>query len=162
MQVKLFMYAAAIHSNKSLTALNCPCLCVLLHGIILVFQVYRDPESQAILDAWICERNKLRYYAMRLITDVHLLMKLLLLGLRRKTTKEMFNPQFGSLFRTYHNATYFSRRLSRYADLYMSSLSSLLNYSLSHTFYPRRSALPHELGDPPLTEGGQGLCTPDQ
>ncbi|ELU17493.1 hypothetical protein CAPTEDRAFT_6114 [Capitella teleta] len=40
----------------------------------------------------------------------------------------------------------------RYADLYMSSVSSLLNYSLKHTFYPRRSALPHELGDPPIAK----------
>ncbi|KTF80428.1 hypothetical protein cypCar_00039740 [Cyprinus carpio] len=59
-------------------------------------------------------------------------------------TKDIFNAQFGSLFRTYHNPTYFTRRLSRFADIYMASLSCLLNYDLQHTFYPRRTPLQHE------------------
>ena len=62
----------------------------------------------------------------------------------RKRTKTMFNPQFGSLFRTYHNPTYFSRRLHRFADIYTASLTNLLHYSPRHTFYPRRGALAHE------------------
>ncbi|KAL9987211.1 hypothetical protein ACROYT_G001482 [Oculina patagonica] len=58
--------------------------------------------------------------------------------------KEMFNPRFGSVFRTYNNSTYFTRRLVRFADLYMSSVENLLNYPSNYTFYPRRTALPHE------------------
>ena len=59
-------------------------------------------------------------------------------------TKNLFNPQFGSIFRTCHNPTYFSRHLSRFSDIYMASLSCLLNYDESYTFYPRRTPLQHE------------------
>lgn len=59
-------------------------------------------------------------------------------------TKRVFNQQFGSVFRTYHNPTYFSRRLFRFADIYTSDLTNLINYSTSHTFYPRRGVMPHE------------------
>lgn len=62
----------------------------------------------------------------------------------RQQTKALFNPQFGSIFRTHHNPTYFSRRLFRYSDIYMSCLTNLLNYSTDHIFSPRRGALPHE------------------
>ncbi|TMW45805.1 hypothetical protein DOY81_009115 [Sarcophaga bullata] len=62
----------------------------------------------------------------------------------RNQTKTVFNEQFGSVFRTYHNPTYFSRRLFRFADIYMSDITNLLNYSTSHTFYPRRGVMPHE------------------
>ncbi|KAG7221326.1 hypothetical protein INR49_017334 [Caranx melampygus] len=34
----------------------------------------------------------------------------------RVMTKNLFNPQFGSIFRTCHNPTYFSRRLCRFSD----------------------------------------------
>ena len=62
----------------------------------------------------------------------------------RYMLKAMFNPRFGSVFRTYNNSTYFTRRLVRFADLYMSSVENLLNYPSNYTFYPRRTALPHE------------------
>ncbi|XP_074658255.1 5'-nucleotidase domain-containing protein 3-like [Tubulanus polymorphus] len=93
-----------------------------LQDLIHKMQVYEDAESQAILNEWMKERDELRV-----------------------VTKQVFNPQFGSLFRTHHNPTYFSRRLARFADLYMSSIENLLNYSVNYTFYPRRSALPHEV-----------------
>uniref|UniRef100_A0A3B3C013 5'-nucleotidase domain containing 3 n=1 Tax=Oryzias melastigma TaxID=30732 RepID=A0A3B3C013_ORYME len=64
--------------------------------------------------------------------------------LYRSQTKDIFNAQFGSLFRAYHNPTYFSRRLSRFADIYMASISCLLNYDLQHIFFPRRTPLQHE------------------
>lgn len=70
---------------------------------------------------------------------------LLFSRLFREMTKRFFNAQFGSLFRTDQNPTYFLRRLSRFADIYMASLSCLLNYDVSHTFYPRRTPLQHEL-----------------
>ncbi|XP_037952974.1 5'-nucleotidase domain-containing protein 3-like [Teleopsis dalmanni] len=62
----------------------------------------------------------------------------------RNKTKMVFNMQFGSVFRTYHNPTYFSRRLFRFADVYTSDITNLLNFSTSHTFYPRRGVMPHE------------------
>uniref|UniRef100_T1J4S0 5'-nucleotidase domain-containing protein 3 n=1 Tax=Strigamia maritima TaxID=126957 RepID=T1J4S0_STRMM len=96
-----------------------------LQNLISEMQTYDDPESQAIITEWEKERDHLRL-----------------------RTKAMFNPQFGSLFRTYHNPTYFSRRLFRFADIYMSSVTNLLKYSLQHTFYPRRGVLPHEFRSP--------------
>lgn len=62
----------------------------------------------------------------------------------RSLTKNLFNPQFGSIFRTFHNPTYFSRRLVRFSDIYMASISCLLNYDVNFTFYPRRTPLQHE------------------
>lgn len=58
--------------------------------------------------------------------------------------KQMFNPYFGSAFRSYNNPTYFSRRLFRFSDIYTSRVTNLLQYSLKHKFYPRRGVLPHE------------------
>uniref|UniRef100_A0A7N5ZXJ4 5'-nucleotidase domain containing 3 n=1 Tax=Anabas testudineus TaxID=64144 RepID=A0A7N5ZXJ4_ANATE len=87
-----------------------------LTGLIEQMQVHRDPASQAVVGEWIKERE----------------------------TKDIFNAQFGSLFRTYHNPTYFSRRLSRFADIYMASISCLLDYDFQHTFFPRRTPLQHE------------------
>lgn len=74
----------------------------------------------------------------------------------------MFNGQFGSLFRTYHNPTYFSRRLSRFADIYMASISCLLNYDLQHTFYPRRTPLQHEAPFWPEQSSTEAIKTPFQ
>ena len=62
----------------------------------------------------------------------------------RKFTKSVFNKQFGSVFRTFHNPTYFTRRMNRFADVYMSSVTNLSSYPLDYTFYPRRVALPHQ------------------
>ncbi|XP_067091432.1 5'-nucleotidase domain-containing protein 3 [Osmerus mordax] len=92
-----------------------------LTGLIEHMQVHRDPASQAVVQEWIKERETMR-----------------------SQTKDIFNAQFGSLFRTYHNPTYFSRRLSRFADIYMPSISCLLNYDFQHTFFPRRTPLQHE------------------
>ncbi|KAM4618332.1 5'-nucleotidase domain-containing protein 3 isoform 2-T2 [Polymixia lowei] len=92
-----------------------------LTGLIEDMQVHRDTASQAVVQEWIKERETMR-----------------------SQTKDIFNAQFGSLFRTYHNPTYFSRRLSRFADIYMASISCLLNYDFQHTFFPRRTPLQHE------------------
>ncbi|MGH0187081.1 UNVERIFIED_CONTAM: hypothetical protein FKN15_023747 [Acipenser sinensis] len=92
-----------------------------LTGLLERMQVHQDAESQTILLEWMKERHELR-----------------------SVTKNLFNPQFGSIFRTYHNPTYFSRRLCRFSDLYMASISCLLNYDLQFTFYPRRTPLQHE------------------
>lgn len=68
----------------------------------------------------------------------------------RQSLKSLFNPHFGSLFRTHHNPTYFSRRLARFADIYTSKLTNLQDYSGDHTFFPYRAALPHEWQVQPL------------
>ncbi|XP_044256153.1 5'-nucleotidase domain-containing protein 3 isoform X2 [Tribolium madens] len=93
----------------------------MLTQLIEDHQDCEDPEEQKILQKWMAERDKLR-------NDI----------------KYVFNPQFGSVFRTYHNPTYFSRRLFRFADIYTSNITNLLNYSVKHTFYPRRGVMPHE------------------
>ncbi|XP_036616201.1 5'-nucleotidase domain-containing protein 3 isoform X2 [Trichosurus vulpecula] len=93
-----------------------------LTGLLEQMQIHRDDTSQMILQEWKKERKEMR-----------------------EMTKNFFNSQFGSLFRTDQNPTYFLRRLSRFADIYMASLSCLLSYDVSHTFYPRRTPLQHEL-----------------
>ncbi|KAH0952330.1 hypothetical protein HN011_006241 [Eciton burchellii] len=93
----------------------------MLTGLIEEHQDYEGPDVQDELDKWMKERDELR-----------------------NEIKSVFNKQFGSVFRTYHNPTYFSRRLFRFADIYMSSITNLLEYSTSHTFYPRRGVMPHE------------------
>jgi len=93
----------------------------MLTGLIEEHQDYEGPDVQDELDKWMKERDQLR-----------------------NEIKSVFNKQFGSVFRTYHNPTYFSRRLFRFADIYMSAITNLLEYSTSHTFYPRRGVMPHE------------------
>ncbi|XP_068111114.1 5'-nucleotidase domain-containing protein 2 [Hyperolius riggenbachi] len=92
-----------------------------LTGLLERMQMHRDAESKQVLQEWIRERQELR-----------------------SVTKNLFNPQFGSIFRTYHNPTYFSRRLIRFSDIYMASICCLLNYDINFTFYPRRTPLQHE------------------
>nr|XP_056719295.1 5'-nucleotidase domain-containing protein 2 isoform X2 [Euleptes europaea] len=92
-----------------------------LTGLLERMQMYRDAESKQVLLEWVKERQEIRSLA-----------------------KNLFNPQFGSIFRTFHNPTYFSRRLIRFSDIYMASISSLLNYDVNFTFYPRRTPLQHE------------------
>ncbi|KAI8513870.1 5'-nucleotidase domain-containing protein 3 [Branchiostoma belcheri] len=76
-----------------------------LQGLIESQQMSRhDVAVQNVLQDWLKEMRELRHY-----------------------TKDIFNPQFGSLFRTHHNPTYFSRRLMRFADIYTSSVANLLH-----------------------------------
>ncbi|KAG5893550.1 hypothetical protein JTB14_013634 [Gonioctena quinquepunctata] len=93
----------------------------MLTQLIEDHQDCEDPEEQKVLASWMAERDCIR-------NDI----------------KYVFNEQFGSVFRTYHNPTYFSRRLFRFADIYTSNISNLLKYSVNHTFYPRRGVMPHE------------------
>ncbi|XP_039967625.1 5'-nucleotidase domain-containing protein 3 isoform X1 [Bactrocera tryoni] len=93
----------------------------MLTQLIEEIQDYECEPAQICLEKWQSERDMLR-----------------------NETKMVFNKQFGSVFRTYHNPTYFSRRLFRFADIYTSDITNLANYSVSHTFYPRRGVMPHE------------------
>ncbi|CAJ0922868.1 unnamed protein product, partial [Mesorhabditis belari] len=94
-----------------------------LTNLIANFQVdgRRNAECGQIINEWAEERRKLR-----------------------ENVKAIFNPRFGSMFRTYHNMTFFSRRLMRLSDFYTSRLPNLLKYDVDHSFFPRRNALPHE------------------
>ncbi|XP_050686614.1 5'-nucleotidase domain-containing protein 3-like isoform X3 [Eriocheir sinensis] len=94
---------------------------VVLQSLIESCQDFEDETSRQIVKGWVEERDQLR-----------------------QKTKAMFNAHFGSVFRTHNNPTYFSRRLFRFADIYTSRLSNLNDYSVNHTFYPRRGVLPHE------------------
>ncbi|GFS27678.1 5'-nucleotidase domain-containing protein 2, partial [Elysia marginata] len=109
---------------------------VSLQHLIDDMQHQNEAESKELIQSWLQERDELRSF-----------------------TKSLFNPQFGSLFRTYHNPTYFFRRLARFADVYMSSLTNLLRYSSSYTFYPHRILLPHEpsLYSQSVQSGGNGV-----
>ncbi|KAL3846863.1 hypothetical protein ACJMK2_017817 [Sinanodonta woodiana] len=94
---------------------------VAIEQLLEEIQIEGSADGQALIQQLLEERNELRLYL-----------------------KSAYNKQFGSLFRTFHNPTYYSRRLARYADIYMSNLTNFLQYSVDHTFYPRRTALPHE------------------
>ncbi|XP_076453539.1 5'-nucleotidase domain-containing protein 2-like [Babylonia areolata] len=94
---------------------------VVLEHMIENLQHQDTADSRKVIAEWREERNRQRLFA-----------------------KSINNPYFGSLFRTYHNPTYFFRRLARFADVYMSSLTNLLHYPSDYTFYPHRMVLPHE------------------
>ncbi|KAL8559232.1 hypothetical protein ACOMHN_040356 [Nucella lapillus] len=94
---------------------------VVLQHMIEELQHQCAADSQKVIAEWLEERDRLRIFA-----------------------KSINNPYFGSLFRTHHNPTYFFRRLARFADIYMSSLTNLLHYPADYTFYPHRMVLPHE------------------
>ncbi|KAF2368224.1 HAD-superfamily hydrolase subfamily IG 5'-nucleotidase [Trinorchestia longiramus] len=85
----------------------------MLQSLIESAQDYEDSASREVVREWVAERDDLR-----------------------QRTKELFNPHFGSVFRTHDNPTYFSRRLFRFADIYTCRLTNLNNYSINHTFYP--------------------------
>ncbi|CAD5219680.1 unnamed protein product [Bursaphelenchus okinawaensis] len=80
-----------------------------------------DVKAEEVIRGWAEERRRLRI-----------------------DLKCMFNAQFGSMFRTFHNPTFFCRRLNRLSDIYTSRLPNLLQYDDDHTFFPRRNALAHE------------------
>jgi len=66
---------------------------------------------------------------------------------RDRESQVLGNP-FGSVFRARYQPSLFAHSLRRYCDLYMSSVSSLRNYSPQHRFYPEDSRLlSHEMRD---------------
>nr|XP_002130381.1 5'-nucleotidase domain-containing protein 3 [Ciona intestinalis] len=92
-----------------------------LERLLERMQIYRDAESQQLVREWLNERNELK-------TKV----------------KEIFNPRFGSVFRSHLSSSYFAGRLCRMADLYTSSVNNLTQYYPNHFFFPTRGTLPHE------------------
>ncbi|CAH8445435.1 unnamed protein product [Heterobilharzia americana] len=93
----------------------------ILEKLIQENQHVHSSKAKLLLEAWLDERNALR-----------------------RVSKFVFNPQFGSIFRSFHNPSYFSQRLGQYATLYTSRVTNLLQFPLDHAFFPKRTALPHE------------------
>ena len=89
--------------------------------IIYFIQCCRTVVGQAVLSEWRTERDALR-----------------------DQIKCCFNPQFGSVFRSFHNYSYFTQRLGLYASMYTSSVTNLLYLPVNHICSPRRVLLPHE------------------
>ena len=84
-------------------------------------QVYRDAESKQLIRDWLHERDGIKV-----------------------TVKDIFNPRFGSVFRSHLAPSFFAMRLCRIADVYMSSVNNLMNYQPDHFFFPIRASMPHE------------------
>lgn len=65
----------------------------------------------------------------------------------QKAMRDLFNPHFGSVFRTALNPTLFGFSVMRYCDLYVPSLAdcrSIANFS-ERRFYPTATrSMPHE------------------
>jgi 5'-nucleotidase len=55
-----------------------------------------------------------------------------------------YNSHFGSLFRSGSKPTFFAMQVQRYADLYTSEFTNLLNYPLFYEFTANNALLPHE------------------
>jgi len=55
-----------------------------------------------------------------------------------------FNRYFGSRLRCKLQQSFFAMQVSRYADLYTTSVVNLLNYSMEQRFFPIHTPLPHE------------------
>lgn len=116
----------------------------MLTQLIEDYQDDESPEANEALRRWNHERDQLRYdYQVSFSVSCVKIHQVFLFHFRH-ATKCVFNKQFGSVFRTYHNPTYFSRRLFRFSDIYTSNIANLLDYSVTHTFYPRRGVMPHE------------------
>jgi hypothetical protein len=62
----------------------------------------------------------------------------------RQNLKTIFNPHFGSVFRTYEERSLFFFNICRLADLYTASLTNFLNYPLNFAFQVKRTAYAHE------------------
>ena len=92
-----------------------------LEHLITVLQVKTSTDDTTQLASWKEERKMLR-----------------------ENLKDIFNPHFGSMFRTHQNPSSFSRRICRYADLYTSSIHNMLKYNDNFHFLPGRNLLPHE------------------
>ncbi|KAG5447864.1 5'-nucleotidase domain-containing protein 3 [Clonorchis sinensis] len=107
--------------NNTLEFRRCSTKLRHLEELINSYQHAISPEARTLLRSWQVERNELRI-----------------------SSKISFNKYFGSIFRSFHNPSYFSRRLAQYAVLYTSKVSNIYRYPLDHIFYPKRTGLPHE------------------
>lgn len=77
------------------------------------------------------------------LVDIH--------GELQDTMESMINANFGSVFRADSYPSQFATFVQRYVDIYSARLENLLEYPSSHTFYPARLGLPHELPAQPTS-----------
>jgi len=92
-----------------------------LQWLIDQIQIVPGPEADILMKSWLAEQEE-----------------------ERTKSRDLFNPYFGSVFRTHTVPTYFHRRLARFADIYTSNVCNFQNYPLDFIFFPRRMALAHE------------------
>lgn len=60
--------------------------------------------------------------------------------------KNHFNPFWGEMMRAGQEESRFADQVEKYACIYMSKVSDLINYAPKTYFRPKRRSLPHELG----------------
>src|SRR5690606_27045608 len=58
---------------------------------------------------------------------------------------QRFHPYWGSLLKEHHEMSSFGLQVDLYADVYMRSVSCLMEYSPEQTFHSPRELMPHEL-----------------
>lgn len=58
---------------------------------------------------------------------------------------QWFHPYWGSLLKEHHEMSSFGLQVDLYADVYMRSVSCLMEYSPEQTFHSPRELMPHEL-----------------
>lgn len=75
--------------------------------------------------------------------DIHLDLKQQRMQLR-STLKEMFNKNFGSVFRTRSTRSMFFFNVARYCDIYTSSITNILDHPIDASFVSDRVYYPHE------------------
>lgn len=92
-----------------------------LERLIERMQDYGDEESRGVVAKWMLDRQNIQ-----------------------RQLKSIFNPRFGSVFRSALQGSYFSARLCRVADVYTSSVMNLLNYQADKILFPPRGSHPHE------------------
>lgn len=92
-----------------------------LERLIERMQDFGDAESKQVVAEWMMERRKIQ-----------------------RKLKTIFNPRFGSIFRSALQSSYFSSRLSRVADVYTSSVMNLLGHQSDKILFPPRGSHPHE------------------
>lgn len=101
----------------------------MLTQLIEDYQDDDSAEAKAALKRWNHERDQLRlclachplHFSNKLKCNSNFFHF-------RNATKCVFNKQFGSVFRTYHNPTYFSRRLFRFSDIYTSNIATRVHF----------------------------------
>ncbi|KAJ2496974.1 hypothetical protein IWW47_003705, partial [Coemansia sp. RSA 2052] len=74
---------------------------------------------------------------------------------RRRTRwklRDLYNPHFGSVFRTSKNASLFSTKVQAYSNLYTADLANLGAYPSDYIFYPKRKTQAHECQVPEVDD----------
>eukprot|EP00127_Corallochytrium_limacisporum_P001108 Clim_evm19s39 gene=Clim_evmTU19s39 len=109
---------------------------------------YRDIEShityseQALQDMFtFCARDPTAYRRLRVEIEEWEYRRRMFL----RQSANLFNVNFGSVFRSHSGPTLFSYFVTRFSDIYTSDVTNVLQYHSDHRFFPlHRKYLPHE------------------